>query len=152
MFFKVLYYLLGIIVVIYKLGRFYNTNDTKEIWKLSRWYDDAKANKTIPKTTDGWKEKLGEQYSTIILMLMFSFIELLFILVGLFTYNWLIFLSLIIYSLISNGFLDKFYKINESTFLFSTQFNLMLYILAYLFAIVNTFHLHINLFNIIFGG
>jgi Flp pilus assembly protein TadB len=117
------------------------------------WHETAKKDKTAPTTTDGWKEKLGQDlFNSIVFFAIMAVIEASWMIVGLFTYNWALILAFIAYGLIFNRLMKQKLKNSMNTYVSSVNFNLYLTMAVILFAIINSFHLHIDLVKLIFGG
>jgi Flp pilus assembly protein TadB len=153
MFFKLIYYLIGIGIIMYKSYRLSQPETTKDMWEVWVWHETAKKNKTAPTTTDGWKEKLGQDlFNSIVFFAIMAVIEASWMIVGLFTYNWALILAFIAYGLIFNRLMKQKLKNSMNTYVSSVNFNLYLTMAVILFAIINSFHLHIDLVKLIFGG
>ena len=153
MFFKVIYYLIGLAIVGYKAYRLSQPELTKDFWDLWRWHDKAKKDGTKPTTTQEWKDKLGEDmFTSVITMALFAVAEFSWLILGLFSYNWVLILAFLIYGFVYNKAMKKRMETYRSVFVSSTNMNLFLAICVILFALINSFHLHIDLFKLIFGG
>lgn len=149
MFFKVIYYLIGLVLVAYKTHRLTNKEINGDLYDVWRCHEEEKkkGNKL------DWKEVLSEELrNKFYIFAGFVLLEITWIGVGLFTYNWLLFLGFFIYSFLFNRVMKNRIEKYKSVFISTTNMNLVIGIGIILFAIINTFHLHIDLFKLIFGG
>jgi hypothetical protein len=80
-----------------------------------------------------------------------AFLTLVWLGVGLFTFNWFLFILYFVVSFII-GKLSVNAKKYKSSFVATTKIQAIWGSAVIIFAIINTFHLHINLFQLIFGG
>lgn len=153
MFFKVIYYLIGLGIVTYKLYRLGKPELTRDFWDTWRWHEEAKEKGETPTDVDEWKEKLGvDHFNEVLLLAGMAILEFSWLIVGLFSYNWLLFLVFLAYGVIANKMMKKTWTVSRSSYVSSTQMNLFIGVCVILFALINTFHLHIDLVKLIFGG
>ena len=153
MFFKVIYYLIGLGLVVYKVYRLSNPEQTKDFWDIFRWHEKAKEDGTEPTSVDEWKEKLGvDTFNNVIMMAILAIVEFSWFFVGIFTYNWALLLAFMVYSFVSYRIMKPKLKTYQSSFVSYTNTQLFLGICIILFAVINSFHLHIDLVKLIFGG
>jgi hypothetical protein len=152
MFFKVIYYLIGLVIVAYKMYRISDKNFNSDLFDIWCWHGEEKKKGNKDVWSD-MKEKLGtEIHNKIIFFTIFTLLEFSWLGVGLLTYNWLLFVALFIYGFLFNRIMKNRMKKYKSVFMSSTNMNLTIGIMVILFAIINTFHLHIDLIKLIFGG
>lgn len=145
MFFKVIYYLIGLAIVAYHLY-FLNKDFIKEIYKIWKESDELKKEGKkidVNSIDDDFKNK-------IVVFALMMLIQVAWFFIGFFTFNWLLFAAYFVYGFIV-GKISKFKK-SQHIFLTMATINKVIVVGIILFSIINTFHLHINLFNIIFGG
>jgi len=145
MFFKVIYYLIGLIVVGYQI---YGIN--REFLRNVFYYSEA--NKKAKKrgeelNLDTLSSDFKKQVTVFGFMMLF---QVSWLLIGLFSFNWQLILLYFGISTIS-GLIYRMNK-NVNSFVTIGMFQRIVIILTILFATINSFHLHINLFQLIFGG
>jgi hypothetical protein len=102
---------------------------------------------------EDYKAKLGSDFvNQTVVWLVFMLAEFLWMGIGLFSYNWWLFLGYMIFTF-AYGKLNKArVKKYKSVYMSHSAFNLVLGMIVILFAIINTFHLHIDLIKLIFGS
>lgn len=152
MFFKVIYYLIGLLIVGYKMFRIGDKNFNGDLFEVFRWHEKEKE-KGNENIWNDMKEKMGPELRNGILYFVgFTLLEITWLGIGLFTYNWLLFIAIFLYAFIFSKVMMNSMKKYKSVFIKLVNLNLFIGIVTILFAIVNTFHLHIDLFKLIFGG
>ena len=149
MFFKVIYYLIGIGIVLYELGMLGKFKDyVNDSFDFLQW---NKSKKEELGTTPKWDDYPPDIKEFAKPLAIFFSIEVIWMLLLLFTFNWLAVILYFIWSFIMKKVWYESVQNDRSgyaNYLFTHKVVLISFII---FTIVNTFHLHINLFNVIFG-
>ena len=148
MFFKVIYYLIGLAIVVYQLY-FLNKDFIKDMYEIWRESDELK--KEGKKfDTDLLDEDFKKKILGFALMML---IQLAWFFIGIFTFNWVLFVAYFIYGFIVGKVGN--WKKSQTTFLTMAGISKAIVVSIILFSIINSFHLHINLFEqlkVLFGG
>lgn len=133
-----IYYLIGILILVITFRNIVLFNKHE---KLSEWYTKfKKVTGHYPKLQD-YEEK--NDYELLLKKDILRFFEFLWILLGILTNNWIIFLFLIICNLIINILYKKLnYNILSKILILKY---LLVKLVIYLFLIINHFHIHFNL-------
>ncbi len=147
MFFKVIYYLIGLFIVFFN---FYRLNDMEFMGDL---FDLNKKSKELKAQGEKFDyDSLDDDFKHKLYWLIgVAFLALVWFAIGLFSYNWFLFLAYFVASFIL-GKINPNVKKNKTSFLAVTKTQIVLGISVILFAIINTFHLHIDFIKLIFGA
>ena len=138
--FKVMYYFIGLILVVVELGKLSKAKEYVRFFTDYKGWTNMRKKKE--ESTD-W-EDIPEEYKTpMILMLVYFFSTLLWFGIGLFTFNWgFVAAYLVLMLLMSKVSSNK--GIYSTGLVMKTKFWILFNIAFYIFLLLNTFHLHIN--------
>jgi len=149
MFFKYIYYFIGVAIAMHE---FYKMSHAKyfeqkgdELIKYHGENKDENGNISI-------KNLPADLKNFSIHLTIWMVLELGWTIIGLFTYNWVAFIALLIWNFISSKLLYApfvKYKNYIRLYNFVVRFILILFIF---FVTLNSFHLHIDLISLIFGS
>lgn len=139
---KFIFYLYSIVPIVHYLNVFLNTKSVldkrRKAKQLQEQYKDDK--------WDNYPKELKEFSLVIFIMLTI----LLWFFIGLFTYNWIVFLFLIVWTIILSPF-NKYFDRKEWTSIryYFTKCYSLSYVLIFIFLIINTYHLKIDVSSIV---
>lgn len=137
-----IYYAIGLLVILSSLTMIMKF---KKMNSIREWFDKYKViTGNSPEKADFRSKEESDLYRGISTLGIFEF---MWVIGGLLTSSWYVFLSLFIYALIV-GLIIKPFKYTFFGSIISIHF-LLLKIVVYLFLVINHFHLHYDIFNII---
>jgi len=140
MFFKVVYYFIGLIFVFIELAKLSKVESyVRKITDYSSW---TKMRKKKGESTD-WEDTPEELKSYMLIILIYFILTLIWMGIGLLTFNWGFVLSYFILMMIVTKISPKKPKYSKGV-VYLTTFWIFFNISFYLFLIINTFHLHIK--------
>ena len=146
MFFKVIYYFIGLLLVLINLYRLSDTNSLNDIFDINKKYRESKE-----EGKDFDLDTLDKDMKAYLYFIFgFGMVALIWLGIGIFTYNWVIIIAFFFISFL----LKKIYRNSKKyrdSFIALTKTQIMLFVITVLFAIINTFHLHIDFIKLIFG-
>ena len=133
---KHLFYLIGVMFIIHELR--WIIAPTKQVLKVKRRKDFK---------WKGW-EKFTEEQKSDVIGLLFNFLIFVWLIVGLFTFNWIAFITISIFNILIIAPISKLLQ-------FSIGYTVIHWInsvigLAFgIFVIINSYHLKIDLYQLI---
>jgi hypothetical protein len=137
-----IYYAIGVFILLFLIGQI---SMLKKIQSINEWVEKFKnVTKRNPKKNDYRSE---EELNILLSVSFLSFIESIWIIFGLLTSNWYIFLFIFIYYLIIN-LLTRHIKFTLFGRIVILHF-IIIKFLVYLYLIINHFHLHYDTLSII---
>jgi hypothetical protein len=135
-----IYYFIGLFILIFSFSNLFN------FFKFSKIRDWYIAFEKVTKKTIARKDfRNDKDYNIFILWSVFNFFELTWIVLGLATKSWPIFLSLIIFELLTK-LISKNLKFRFISKTFGFSFQMCKFIII-LILILNHFHFHQDLLN-----
>ena len=138
---KGLFYLVAILFIIYEMG-----------WLLS----PVKKSKASLKNTDILKRIGEKEYGDwleedkkVIPSIIWAFFVLTWALIGLFSFNWVLFLSFILFNFLIMGIVFKMVRGENYVYYIANWINSLIGLVFALFAILNTYHFKIDLLSLV---
>jgi uncharacterized ion transporter superfamily protein YfcC len=141
MFFKVIYYFIGLVFVLVELGKLARL---KEYVRFFTDYKSWTKMRKRKKESTGWEETPEEFKTPMKLMLIYFFSTFLWMGLGLFTFNWGFIIVYFIMLITATKLSTNKKGVYSSGLVAWTGFWILFNISFYIFLILNTFHLHIN--------
>ncbi len=137
-----LFYIVGLVVILSVLNII---SKFKSIYSVREW--EQKYKKVVGKIPVRSDYRSKSEYNLSRKMGILYLFEIIWVIIGILTYNWYLFLGLIIFSFISGMILKPFrytlvFKILSVLFL-------IIRLVLYTYLVINHFHLHIDTYEVI---
>lgn len=144
MFFKVIFYFIGLIFVFIELVKLGKLDEY--VRKVTDYMGWIKMRKKKDESTD--RDDTPEEFKSFMMVLTIYYIsELAWLGIGLFTFNWVFILTYFALMMIVSKLTPK-KKTYSKGLVGWTGFWILFNISFYMFLIINTFHLHINFLDL----
>ena len=142
--FKFLYYFVGVIIFLIYLSTLFHYNSWfRKYWDGRKWFL-----KKYKKHEHEWSDLPDEAKNYIIWVLAVFLPFIIWSLIGFFTYNWILFIGYWAISFIIAGLTKLFTGFGYSYFTGIIDYVIAIGLI--LFSLINSYHLHIDLLNLIF--
>lgn len=136
---KHIFYLIGIVFIIKEW--LWITNPKGQLDRTKKWSSAQKENEG----RNTWSEYTDEYKSFLILKVVPSLVILVWVIVGLFTFNWLAFLAIIIFNIAVINPISNQLE-HGTSYMILHWFNSVLGFAFGVFVILNSYHLKIDLY------